>query len=606
MNISDLSKALALRAEAVAQHLLPNGKREGGKWVVGSLSGEEGKSLKLDVAGQYAGEWRDFATDEHGDLVDLWRIVRGLNPQETMLEAAAWSGVTLQANPFERREQTFKRPARAPVPVQPSSRAMDYLTGERLITPETIEAYRLGVGKGDEIVFPFFDIAGDLAAAKWRKIDEKSFSQAPGCKPILFGWQAIPDSCRAITICEGELDACSLMEYGYPALSVPLGGGDGKKNGWIEHEFDNLARFDTIYLAMDQDEVGQKATADIAERLGRHRCKVVELPHKDANECLQHGVTAVEIRRRFEAAKTRDPSELKSAGHFREAIYEYINPTKAEIGYLPPWEYAKALRFRPGELTVFSGQTGHGKSEGIGHILVDAVYQGAIACVASMELSPDQFYGRLVFQVAGQGKPTRQTEDAAIDWMDQRIFTFFASSVKAKTDKMLEIFAYARMRYGCDVFVIDNLSVMDVDMDDYNGQREFMVRLLDFVKTHRIHMFLIVHEKKIQGSDETVVGTRNSIKGSGSIADLADNILVWYRNRNKEKMLRELPPGSPDREKYEKQGDAKMVCEKQRHGRGDEPSIKLYWCKRGSRQFHQTEGQRPREYVEVEHQRMTA
>jgi twinkle protein len=63
---------------------------------------------------------------------------------------------------------------------------------------------------------------------------------------VLFGWQAIPDDARDVVICEGEIDALSWAAYGFPAMSVPYGGGGGDKQAWIESEYDRLERFERI------------------------------------------------------------------------------------------------------------------------------------------------------------------------------------------------------------------------------------------------------------------------------------------------------------------------------------------------------------------------
>ena len=76
--------------------------------------------------------------------------------------------------------------------------------------------------------------------------------------------QAIDRNTREVVICEGELDALSLWDFGWPANSVPSGAGGMT---WIENDFDHLERFDTIHLCFDQDEAGQKHIEAVAERL---------------------------------------------------------------------------------------------------------------------------------------------------------------------------------------------------------------------------------------------------------------------------------------------------------------------------------------------------
>lgn len=73
---ADLSRRLADRAEAVCRCYLSKGWREGRYWLVGDVSNRPGRSLYVRLEGPdhgpgAAGHWRDAATGEHGDLLDL-------------------------------------------------------------------------------------------------------------------------------------------------------------------------------------------------------------------------------------------------------------------------------------------------------------------------------------------------------------------------------------------------------------------------------------------------------------------------------------------------------------------------------------------------------
>jgi len=73
---SALARRLARNAEAVCRYYLPNGRRSGGYWVVGSVANDPGRSLYVRLVGpeagrRAAGKWTDAATGEHGDLLDL-------------------------------------------------------------------------------------------------------------------------------------------------------------------------------------------------------------------------------------------------------------------------------------------------------------------------------------------------------------------------------------------------------------------------------------------------------------------------------------------------------------------------------------------------------
>ncbi len=79
----------------LAPALLPGGRREGAIWRSGSIAGEAGQSLALHLGGARRGRWRDFATGEHGDCLDLVRVALGADTAGAMTWARAWLGGTL-------------------------------------------------------------------------------------------------------------------------------------------------------------------------------------------------------------------------------------------------------------------------------------------------------------------------------------------------------------------------------------------------------------------------------------------------------------------------------------------------------------------------------
>lgn len=594
MTPRELSQLLARDAESVAKHLLPAGKRIGHEWRCGSTDNDPGSSLGVHLTGDKAGVWADFASGQSGDLIDLWQEVRRLSVLEAIREAADWLGVSMDPPKFAGRSprRTFSQPTTSPTDMREASEVWQYLTVTRRLSPQTIRALRIGEQRA-AVIFPFYDDAGNLVMCKWRAIREKRCGVTEkNMRPALFGWQAIPPSARAIVICEGEFDAAAFYEYGIPALSVPFGGGGGEKQAWIEYEYDRLERFDDIFLAMDDDEEGRKATGEIIDRLGRHRCRVVTLPYKDANECLIHGVTKDVVMTCMKRSRTQDPTELKNAGDYRDSILAEFSPTPEQTGFMAPWDRIKTLRFRPGEVTLIAGVNGHGKSEACGHFTLDAMLQGVKVCVASMEFKPHKWLKRITQQASGVSQPTEEYAHRIIDWLERYLWVFDVVTT-AKTDLLLEVFRYARKRYGITLFVIDNLSKLNIDLDDYNGQRAFIDQLTDFAKQHDVHVFLVAHLRKSE--DDSKPGGKFDVKGSGAITDLVDTVLIWWRNRKKEEKLARTDISDADREETERLPDAVCRCEKQRNG-DDEPRIPL-WFHRPSHQFLQSPHHPPKQYV---------
>lgn len=93
MRAKEISEQLARRAEEVAKHLLPAGKCVNGEWRAGDVRGSQGESLKLSLKGEKKGLWFDFATNEGGDLLELWRLNRHIGLLEAIREAKHYLGI---------------------------------------------------------------------------------------------------------------------------------------------------------------------------------------------------------------------------------------------------------------------------------------------------------------------------------------------------------------------------------------------------------------------------------------------------------------------------------------------------------------------------------
>lgn len=89
----EIKEMLAERTDALVRALLPAGRRSGGWWKVGSLDGEKGDSLGVELSGARRGYWRDYATGEHGDALDLVRQTKGYAMRDALDWARGWLGI---------------------------------------------------------------------------------------------------------------------------------------------------------------------------------------------------------------------------------------------------------------------------------------------------------------------------------------------------------------------------------------------------------------------------------------------------------------------------------------------------------------------------------
>lgn len=540
-DIVELKRMLASRAQAVAEHLLPGGKRVSHEWQVGSVSGDAGKSLNVHLDGQKAGIWRDFSTDEGGDLIDLWMAVKRLGLPSALDEIRSWLGVE---RPQVQRplKKAWKRPPK-PNCVRPDG-SRHYMRENRNLSAEAIDAYKIGEDGRGNIIFPFLLPDGVLAMAKAREpVDgARPKPTAADCEPVLFGWQVVPSDARTIIITEGEFDAMSWWDYGYPAMSVPFGGGRGAKQQWIESEFDRMQRFERIYIATDIDEVGDEAASEIASRLGYHRCLRVKMPRKDANECLVDGVPKADMEAAIAQAAWFEMTGLRLPIDYLDEVAALFFPRDGEIeGYRTPYGRLDGkLVFRPGEVTIWTGITGDGKTQVLGDCTIDWIKQGARVCISSLEMVPKQTLRRLIKQVIGTDRPTYEAMKASLAWMSTGLFVYGLTG-KRKVDELLEVFDYARGRYGCDVFTIDSLMRLGVAGDDYNEQEAVMFRLVDWAIATKVHVHLVAHSKK--GERDRGVPSSEDIKGAMEIGANAFNVISIWRDRKFEEQVDQLAKG---------------------------------------------------------------
>lgn len=620
----ELARRLARDALGVAKYLLPNGRLDGREWKVGGADGHAGNSLRVITSGDKAGVWADFgegadkSRDSAGDLLDLWRVARGCDLVEAMKQACEYLG--LESSKLV-KARTDKRKIVRPAPPKQAKGATKatevgrFLCGERGIYPETLKRWgvcqvdqlegkdkktgRTYVSAGPWMVFPYLaPIDGKmvLCNVKWEHIKKKEdgskdIRQAPDAEYTLWGWHISAPNARACIIVEGEKDAMTyeqaIHELGLSpqisTFSTPAGGGTGEKHKWIEADFDRLARFDHIYLCMDQDHEGKSATDDIAFRLGRHRCYRVSLPKKDPNDCLlKAGWAAKQFFDAIETAELMKPESLRAPSEFRAELMEEFYPTgKKLLGTQMPFRRMGYLRFRDGEVTVWTGMTGHGKSALLSQVENAAMDEGRLVMVASMEMKAGKTLARKARQLAQAKRPAKEELERLLDWLNARLWIF---NVLGKTtrDVLLADMEYARRRYGCTWFIIDSLMRCGIRPDDFEGQDEFLMDLCSFAERENAHVHLVAHGRKQE--DESKPLNMFDIKGSGGIIDNSFNVVNVWRNKAKERKMQEIAQlTGANRDSKEAawvdKPDAKVICEKQRNGEGEGGIVNLWFNK---------------------------
>src|SRR5690606_28728733 len=273
---------------------------------------------------------------------------------------------------------------------------------------------------------------------------------------------------------------------------------------------------------------------------------------------------------------------------------------RKDHGLRLPWvKTHDELLLREGETSVWAGVNGHGKSTLVSFVAGHLAACGTRVCVASVESRTPPWMMRLNRQIAGNERPTEAFCRHITRHLAGRLWAFDVDG-KAKAERILEVFRYARQRYQVELFVLDNLTKCGFADDDYAGQKAFIEALSDFARSSQSHVAVVAHMRK--GDSEDHPAGKFSVKGSGGITDMADTVIEVWRNKPRERALRKAQEdaralGVTDwqgmvPEKYVRAADTLLLVHKQR-ANGIEHTYGL-WYDPATTQYLSKPDHRPR------------
>lgn len=291
--------------------------------------------------------------------------------------------------------------------------------------------------------------------------------------------------------------------------------------------------------------------------------------------------------------ETEAQAKVKPAAAWVQTLKDKLRAKATEQRIYLPWEKTRTcFDFRSGEMTLWGGVNGHGKSLVTAFVALGLIQQGQKVCIANFELKPHQTIDRMVRMFCGMNpySPEFQREDGIAsfealfdhfgDWSDGKLWIYDQHGM-ASSDKVLAVTRYCARELGIQHIFVDNLAKCVKGEDDYNGQKLFVDQLFACAQDEGIHVHLVHHMRK--GSKETDFIDKNDFKGSGSITDQPDNLIGVWRNKAKENDMKLNGKGS----KFATDPDVVLKVFKQRNYGGsldDEPQINL-WFDRDSWQY---------------------
>ena len=266
-----------------------------------------------------------------------------------------------------------------------------------------------------------------------------------------------------------------------------------------------------------------------------------------------------------------------------EVAREMFAANRPQAIVLPWAKTHHNFAFRPGEVTLWAGINGHGKSMMLSQCAMSLCAQDQRVCIASFEMKPWRQLERMLRQASCGDNPTQEWLDAFAQWTDGKLW-FYDQQGTVEPKWIYALVRYCADRLKISHIVIDSLMKCVRAEDDMNAQKAFVDDLTALARDLNVHIHLVHHVRK-QG-DESKRISKFDVKGSGAITDQVDNVLLVWRNKPKE---------SDDRKHSEP--DCLLTCDKQRNGEW-EGAISL-WFHKGSMQYCPDSSARPMDLLRL-------
>lgn len=234
------------------------------------------------------------------------------------------------------------------------------------------------------------------------------------------------------------------------------------------------------------------------------------------------------------------PNEIPSQSDCIIPVGELPRHYRHELnkGYSTGWRnldgYLQGLR--PGEMTIITADTGCGKTTFCTQLMVNCAMQGIPVWINSWEMKPEIIMRKLASIVLRRPMKIRDFsthENEQFDEWCSRYKVYINPNTIGTDIAALAVQLKQAKQIGVEIVMLDHLDYL------VNSRREKMHEAIDdtIKQLHELsfslsmHFLLICHPRQTSTSaDEVGI---HSLKGSSSLKQYADNILVLHRcNRN--------------------------------------------------------------------------
>lgn len=389
---------------------------------------------------------------------------------------------------------------------------------------------------------------GTLVNIKYRD-SAKNFKLVSGAMLCLFGIDvALDNSDTELVITEGEMDTLSFYEAGIKtAVSVPNGASKGnQKLEWLEDIY-GIFEGRRVLLATDNDEPGVSLRNELARRIGKQNCLIVNFPSdcKDANDVLlKHGAEALKA-----CYDNAEPFPVDGIDDVTQgdliSLWEQGYPEGFDTG----WENLdEHFIWHPGMVSLITGEPGSGKTTWLKNVLVRLatrhewpflIYSAeeASATFAMTDLLSIKT-GKSFFNTPNSPRITKEEIEEYTPFMASHFRYYKLSENDGTIESILSKAKEMVQRFGIRGLIIDNMSTVERGIKGNDSNRHhaignMMRDLRTFAREYGIHIWLIAHPKKLSklSTGKYEVPTGYDVGDSSHYYNAPDVGITVYRNR---------------------------------------------------------------------------
>lgn len=417
-------------------------------------------------------------------------------------------------------------------------KARGYEFGNVKVPEKAVKAFGIGYSEEFEaLVFPY------RYGRSLKTVSYLRFLRLPGDwwkvsgdpkRASWFGQHLLRPGNDEIVVCRSPLVAAMLYAAGEENVIAPYG--DDKAVRLRSHNLSVLHRASVVYAVMDGTEEGEAWARAVQAQAGKWRCKLVEYSGLEVD--LDAFRTAKD-----KAAVCRGLSSHRSSRFLDDLDEEFVrnpairnHPTQLSCldEILGGW--------RPGEVTVLSGESGIGKSTLAAFLALLQASDDVATLFMTFEVLPKNIVKKWVAMLACKAfeELSRSEYGIARKKVASRPLYVGDNYGMVELNEVRRCMYDAVTRLGVKFVVVDHLGHLCAGRVGQELRVEVHGRILREIKRWSmdlgVHVLLLAHLRK-QGHQKTQRGL-DDLRGSAEIYQTADNVMLVERKRDGESHTR--------------------------------------------------------------------